>query len=148
MNFDWTAEDRDLKTRVAGLFDATARAELERMEHTQTEELRDVTGRYLRRLADIGYLSPGVGPSAFSQTLHLIAGQEELARASGSLFLAVETSVRLFGGLVKGFGQSAACKRDLRADLARRSHRRGSRDRAHGPGASGRFTDHWMVRRG
>ncbi len=109
MNFDWTAEDRDLKTRVAGLCDATVQIELETMEDARTEELREVTSRYLRRLADIGYLSPGVGPLAFSQILHLMAGQEELARASGSLFLAVETSVRLFGGLVKGFGQGPAC---------------------------------------
>jgi alkylation response protein AidB-like acyl-CoA dehydrogenase len=110
MNFDWTAEDRELKARVKGLLDETARAELEGLEGAPTEALRTVTGRYLRRLADVGYLSPGVGPSACAQTLHLMAGQEELARASSSLFLAVETSVRLCGGLIQGFGQSEFCR--------------------------------------
>lgn len=110
MNFDWTAEDRDLKARVAGLFDEAALADLEALEDADTAQVRTLTCTYLQRLAAVGYLSPGVGPSAFAETLHLMAGQEELARASSSLFVAVETSVRLFGGLIDGFGQGDFCR--------------------------------------
>lgn len=110
MNFDWTPEDRNLKARVKGLFDEAARADLEALEEADTQTVRALTLRYLQRLADIGYLSVGVGPSACAETLHLMAGQEELACASRSLFLAVETSMRLFGGLIKGFGQSGVCR--------------------------------------
>jgi alkylation response protein AidB-like acyl-CoA dehydrogenase len=110
MNFDWTAVDGDFKARVAGYCDKASRNEFEELEDTGTEAIRTVTSRHLRRLSEVGYLSPGVGPAAFSEILHLTAGQEELARASRSLFLAVETSVRLFGGLVKGFGQSLPCR--------------------------------------
>jgi acyl-CoA dehydrogenase len=107
VNFDWTEKDKNFKSRVASLFDQAGRAEVENLETAELPELERLTRDYLARLATIGYLSVGVGPAATSQTMELMAGQEELARASSSLFLAVETSSRLFGGLVAGFGEAA-----------------------------------------
>jgi alkylation response protein AidB-like acyl-CoA dehydrogenase len=104
LNFDWTDKDKDFKSRVAGLFDQAGRAAAERLENADLSELERVTREYLSRLAEIGYLTVGIGPGAASQTMELMAGQEELARVSSSLFLAVESFSRLFGGLVAGFG--------------------------------------------
>ncbi|MGO9569360.1 MAG: acyl-CoA dehydrogenase family protein [Desulfomonilaceae bacterium] len=107
MNFDWTEKDKDFKNRVAGLFAQGNLPEPESLEHAELPELERLTREYLGKLAEIGYLSVGIGPSAATQTMELIAGQEELARVSSSLFLAAETSARLFGGLVAGFGEAA-----------------------------------------
>jgi alkylation response protein AidB-like acyl-CoA dehydrogenase len=105
MNFDWTSEDLDFKNRIAALFDSESLTVLETLERAELPELKATTGTFLRRLAETGYLALGVGPEAAAETLHLMAGQEEVARISGSLFLAVETTARLFGGLLKGFGE-------------------------------------------
>ncbi len=107
MNFDWTEKNKDFKSRVAGLFDQAGRTMAESLEHAELPELERLTREYLGKLAEVGYLSVGIGPSAASQTMELMAGQEELARVSSSLFLAAETSARLFGGLVAGFGEAA-----------------------------------------
>lgn len=118
MNFDWTEEDKDFKSRVASLFAHGNLPAVESLEHADLPELERLTREYLGRLAEIGYLSVGVGPAAASQTMELMAGQEELARVSSSLFLAVETSARLFGGLVAGFGE-AALVREILEPLSR-----------------------------
>lgn len=107
MNFDWTEKDREFKRRVAGIFSRTDLPGVERLEHADLPELERLTRRYLVSLAEVGYLSVGIGHSAASQTMELMAGQQELARVSSSLFLAVETSARLFGGLVARFGEAA-----------------------------------------
>ena len=111
MNFDWTEKDKDFKSRVAGLFDQAGRTMAESLEHVELPELERLTREYLGKLAEVGYLSVGIGPAAASQTMELMAGQEELARVSSSLFLAVETSARLFGGLVAGVGEAVTSKR-------------------------------------
>jgi alkylation response protein AidB-like acyl-CoA dehydrogenase len=104
MNFDWTAKEKDLADKTAALFDSEARSELDALEQAGPDEIRTITRRHLRRLAEVGYLQVGTGPEAANRTLALIATQEQLARVSGSLFLAVETTARLFGGLLQGFG--------------------------------------------
>ena len=80
--------------------------------------LKAAVGSFLRDLADIGYLSVAVGPQACSETMKLLAGRTELARRDGSLFLAVETSGRVFGGLIHGFEPSDRVK-DLGTALRR-----------------------------
>lgn len=107
MNFDWTDKDKDFKRRVAHLFDQGNLPAPENLEHAELPELERLTREYLGKLAEVGYLSIGIGPESASQTMELMAGQEELARVSSSLFLAAETSARLFGGLVAGFGEPA-----------------------------------------
>ncbi|MBM4326937.1 MAG: acyl-CoA dehydrogenase [Deltaproteobacteria bacterium] len=104
MNFDWIPEEKELADKTAALFDPETRSELEAMEQAGLEEIRAITLRRLGRLAEIGYLHVGTGPEAERETTALIAAQEQLARLSGSLFLAVETTARLFGGLLEGFG--------------------------------------------
>lgn len=104
MNFDWTPEELETKKSVESLFDEASLAELQLLEEADTGELKRITGNWLRRLAEIGYLGLRIEPSIRSAAPRLLAGQEELARASGSLFLAVETTARLFGGLVSVFG--------------------------------------------
>lgn len=118
MNFDWTEKEKDFKSRVAGLFAHGNHPAVESLEHADLPQVERLTREYLGRLAETGYLSVGVGPAATSQTMELMAGQEELARVSSSLFLAVETSARLFGGLVAGFG-AADIVREILEPLSR-----------------------------
>lgn len=106
MNFDWTGEENELKSRVIGMLDAEAVREAHAMEHADLAELKRITGVFLRKLGQTGYLGLSVGPAGASDALKLLAAQEEVARISGSLFLAVETTARLFGGLLAGFGAS------------------------------------------
>jgi len=104
MNFDWHPEENEIKKRVAALFDHPALTEIEAMEEAAPAGLKNLTRRYLGRLAETGYLSLGLGPQAREEAMLLLAAQEETAQVSGSLFLAVETTARLFGGLMAGFG--------------------------------------------
>jgi alkylation response protein AidB-like acyl-CoA dehydrogenase len=104
MNFDWAEEDRDLKTRIGRILGDGARQELESLDEADLPSMRRTACRYLRLLAEVGYLGYGLGPANRDQVLTLLAGQEELAMVSGSLFLSVEVTARLFGGLVAGFG--------------------------------------------
>jgi alkylation response protein AidB-like acyl-CoA dehydrogenase len=105
MNFDWTPEEKELADKTAALFDSETRSELDALEQVGHDDIRAISLRQLGRLAEIGYLQAGTGPNAANRTLALIAAQEQLARVSGSLFLAVETAARLFGGLLHGFGR-------------------------------------------
>lgn len=106
MNFDWTGEENELKVRVSSMFDADAIQEAQVMERADLAELRRITGAFLGKLGQTGYLNLGLGPAGASDALKLVAAQEEVARISGSLFLAVETTARMFGGLLAGFESS------------------------------------------
>lgn len=109
MDFDWSAEQKAARDKLAHMLRGDTRAGLANLEaESDPGRLRFLTGDWLRRLATTGYL----GLDATSGALTLLAAQEELARASGSLFLATETSVRLFGGLV-----AAHARPELRDDL-------------------------------
>lgn len=107
MNFDWRAEDHELKKRVLAVFDAEALSALGSLEDCDSRALRHITRRFLERLGPTDYLRLGVGPEGSAQTLHLIAAQEELAGISRSLFISIEVTARLFGGLLKGFCNSS-----------------------------------------
>lgn len=110
MEFDWTEDEREIKSRVTSIFDEDVRLDVESLEDADIETIKRITGQCMRRLAEIGYLAMGVGPAARDRTMALIAAQEELARVSGSLFLSIETSARLFGGVLAGFGTSDAVR--------------------------------------
>ena len=83
MNFDWTAQEHDLRTRVAALFDGDAAADLEAMEQAGPKALKERTAAHLASLSGMGYLSLGQGTDARKDTMRLMAAQEELAAASG-----------------------------------------------------------------
>lgn len=113
MNFDWTDEEKEVKKQVAAVFDQESLQELERLESADPPELKGILKSFLARLATTGYLRLGVGPGASRDTLKLMAGQEDLASSSSSLYLAVEVSARMFGGLLSGFGPSKALEEIL-----------------------------------
>jgi alkylation response protein AidB-like acyl-CoA dehydrogenase len=94
MNFDWTPEQSGLREALTGLLDDEARARLEALETTDETGVRETLTWWQARAAKAGYLAPAADPMA------LLAAQEELATVSSACFLAVETSARLFGGLI------------------------------------------------
>ena len=108
MNFDWTAEEKAIKKKLAAMFDPERLLELDAMEEADLSALKTLTARHLGRLAEIGYLDLGIGPDGRKHTMPLVAAQEELAHLSGSFFLAAEATARLFGGLLAGFGKGEA----------------------------------------
>ncbi len=105
MNYDWTPEELEIRSATAALFDDDAHTEMETLEEAPTDQVKRITGRYLKRLAGAGYADLAWG-DVRSGMMSLIAAQEALAERSGSLFLAVEASARLFGGLVSRFGNA------------------------------------------
>ncbi|MBI4965434.1 MAG: acyl-CoA/acyl-ACP dehydrogenase [Desulfomonile tiedjei] len=107
MNFDWTQEELEQRNSITGLLDEPSVAELQALEEADTAEIKSITSEWLMRLAKTGYLALGIAGARRADTLRLIAAQEELACASGSLFLSVETTARLFGGLITGFGEDS-----------------------------------------
>jgi alkylation response protein AidB-like acyl-CoA dehydrogenase len=109
MNFDWTKDEAELIKRVAGLWDEAALADLAALETAALEtgdgsDLAALTRKQIGRLAEAGAFAVAVGPSAKAETLRWMALMENVAQASGSLLLAAESSVRLFGGLLAGWG--------------------------------------------
>ncbi len=100
MDFDWTDEERALKARVADVFDESARREIDLMEDANPVELKRIVVKYLRAVAETGYLELAVGLPNRNQMTALIAAQEDPARISGSLFLSLEVTARSFAGLL------------------------------------------------
>ncbi len=94
MNFDWTPQQSGLRGALMGLLDDEARARLEALETADETGIRETLTWWQTRAAKAGYLTPAADQMA------LLAAQEELAAVSSACFLAVETSVRLFGGLI------------------------------------------------
>ncbi len=101
MNFDWTEQERNVRERVS-----QALAEFRAPDSANLSELRNSTLGILRTLARIGYLDL----DSRKDTMPLLAAQELVARVSGSLFLAVEVTARLFGGILAEFGVTTAAK--------------------------------------
>lgn len=117
MNFDWNPEQKERRKAVKALLDKEGKAELEELEGARRDRGRAMLLAWQARLAGAGYLDPGVGPEGRQRRLDLVAAQGELARASGSLFIAVEATARLFAGLVLGQG-SDRVRELLEADLS------------------------------
>jgi len=97
MDFDWTEEQRALQKALKDRLDEALRDELEALEEADPAQLEATTRGLLRRLGGLGYLDA-------AEPMTLLAAQEELARVSGSAFLAVEASARLCAGLVAEHG--------------------------------------------
>jgi alkylation response protein AidB-like acyl-CoA dehydrogenase len=107
MNFDWTEKQTEMKNGVAGILDKAALLNIEQMETQSADAIRTQLLGFSKSLAAIDYLSLAVGPDSSDAAMDLLAGQEELAAATGPVFLALEYSARLFGGLVAGYGNDA-----------------------------------------
>ena len=108
MNFDWTSEEKAIKEKLARMFDPERLFELETMEEADLPTLKSLILKHVGALAETGYLQLGLGPGDRKDTMTLVAAQEQLAGLSGSFFLAVEATARLFGGLIAGFAKGEA----------------------------------------
>lgn len=106
MNFDWTPEQQKLKKQIAAIFDSSEKQNLFAAKQSDSDNLRKLVRDYQSKIAQTGYMKLAQGPNNGSQVLSLIAMQEELAKASNWLFISIETSARLFGGLLAGYGKS------------------------------------------
>lgn len=104
MNYDWTPGELELKSKLAEMFGEEPFLDLHRLRGAELGELKSRTLACLKALAELGYLSLGAGERRREDTMPLVAGQEELSALSGWLFIVVETSARLFGGLVAAYG--------------------------------------------
>jgi len=104
MNFDWTDEQKEIQKAIGGLLGETAQADALMLETADGESAKNIMSTWLKELAELNYLAFAQGPVNAGQAMQLVAAQEALAPLSNSLFVAVETSARLLGGLVAGFG--------------------------------------------
>ena len=113
MNFDFTESEvrffEDIERRVVQF------AEKKDLETNDA----DMSSGYLRDamalLSDAGYLDVGLArkPMESGVNVCLMRAMEVLAQASPSLFLAIETSTRLFGGIVARWGDKDQKERYL-----------------------------------
>jgi alkylation response protein AidB-like acyl-CoA dehydrogenase len=102
MNFDFTEREKDLRHRVREVFDAASRAALEKLEQGDDIPVRTEVLQWMKVLAQTGYLTLGL--ESGNDGTELLAARETLAAISPSLFLSVETSVRIFGRLIAVYG--------------------------------------------
>ena len=107
MNFDWTNDETTLKERLGILLKEPAFQNLEALEEEDLDGLRRRMKELLPLLGERGYLSVDAPGERAGNIMNLLAAQEELARASGSLFLSAEVTARLFGNLIAEHGQGA-----------------------------------------
>ena len=101
MNFDVDEKESALVKSVEKAIDQDAEKRLKALRTEGVRECRNLFRDYLGRLAKTGYLALGVESGKNSTAL--VAAQETLAAISPSLFLAVESSTRLFGRLVAAY---------------------------------------------
>ena len=101
MNFDVDEKESSLVKSVEKAVDQDADKKLKALQTEGPLKCRKLFRDYLGRLAKTGYLALGVESGKNSTAL--VAAQETLAAVSPSLFLAVESSTRLFGRLVVAY---------------------------------------------
>ena len=107
MDFEWTDGERETRSRVAAALAEIGPDRIEQIETAGLEELERLVRDMQSVLARAGLLGLALAPEERADQLRLMAGQLEVARASGSLFLSVETTARLLGGLLASAGERA-----------------------------------------
>lgn len=108
MNFEWTQEERATAQAVGAAIAGLGAAALEDLETASVEGKAETLRRFLAAVAPCGYLGLAQDEAGRADVLRLMAGQLEVARASGSLYLAAESSARLFGSLAASIEDAAA----------------------------------------
>jgi alkylation response protein AidB-like acyl-CoA dehydrogenase len=104
MNFDPGEKELSIATKVRALFGEDSRDFLARGESRDPQQTRDSFLKWMKRLAQAGYLDLGLLDG--KNSVSLVATRESLAAVSPSLFLSVEVSTRLFGRLIALYGTS------------------------------------------
>lgn len=100
MNYEWTDQEKKVKEAVKAQFDKSDLMELQSLDRTTPSDLRNVMLRFAGKLAKAGYLELAMGDNPREEVMALVAAQEYLATLSGSLYLSMEASARLFGTLL------------------------------------------------
>ncbi|MBC2744169.1 MAG: acyl-CoA dehydrogenase family protein, partial [Desulfosarcina sp.] len=106
MNFDFSDKEKTYFSQVNEAM--TAFAEERDLESADLSIIREHLTGALSALAPLGYLKIGFSDEGepVSGTLALMAAMEQLAGISPSIFLSVEMSTRLFGGILNLWGRS------------------------------------------
>ena len=102
MDFDFTERQKDIRDRVSAVFDPDSKAALIELEGGDEVLIQSVVLRWMKVLGQTGYLALGLENGRDSA--ELLAARESLAAISPSLFLSIETSVRMFGRLIAMYG--------------------------------------------
>ena len=113
MNFDFNHSEMAFRERLKKLFDSDSETTLGQLEGGDTLQIRNLVLHFSQMLAETGYLSLGLENG--KESLNLLVAQESLATISPSLFLSVEMSARIFGRLVKTYGNPEQKKEILPA---------------------------------
>lgn len=96
MDYEWNENQKSLKKAVAAIVGKEARQDLDALEGAEPAAAKEMVLDWMAKLRETGYLT--------AEPFELLAAQETLAEASGSLYLSIETTSRLFAGLVLGHG--------------------------------------------
>lgn len=100
MNFDFPENQQTFRAKLKELLDPAEHAPSAGLD---AEGSRTALAAAMKKLAEAGYLSPGLRSGKNSP--HLLAVQEVLAATAPSLFLSAEASTRVFGRLVAVYGK-------------------------------------------
>lgn len=104
MNFEWTEKQQQIRSDVEDSLKGYLPDKVGLLETADISKLKQIILGLQSKLAQTDYLTLGLGPGGASEFTDLLAGLEIMANGSASLFLSVETTSRMFGGLVAGYG--------------------------------------------
>jgi alkylation response protein AidB-like acyl-CoA dehydrogenase len=105
MNFDYSTSQKTLRQKISALFEQDDMPALARLEHENTQEIRNFVLPWMKKLGEAGYLSLGLDDG--KNSTNLLSVQELFGAVAPSLFLAAEASTRLFGRLLSVYGSPA-----------------------------------------
>jgi alkylation response protein AidB-like acyl-CoA dehydrogenase len=101
MDFDFGERESAVCQKINKVFDSESKAALAQLEDGDTDQIRGLLLKWLKRFGPTGYLALGLEKN----NIALTAAQEILANISPSLFLATEVTVRIFGRLLVVYGK-------------------------------------------
>ena len=102
MNFDFDKTEIAFRERIKELFGPDSKADLANLQNENVTEVRRLTLRWLKTLAQAGYIACGLDDE--KKAVNLTATRENLAAISPSLFLSVEFNARVFAPLIAFYG--------------------------------------------
>ena len=112
MNFDFGENEKSLQEEISNAL-ASAEQDLTGLRDKPTAEIRQATLRWMKALANTGYLDLGRDDGRNGPAL--VSARETVAALFPSFYLTAEVSVRLFGRLVAVYGNDVQRSGMLRA---------------------------------